>query len=143
MLGVEKKLTRKYVTTGQMNLVFHPVLNHGDYSFQAHLGAECASDQGQFWPFREYLFQNFHRIWKRDARQIVKELGAEFGLESSAFDQCMDQQTYAARLNAQDTLRLERGVRFQPTFHINENEVRGMAMFTTLDGIIKSELGIE
>lgn len=140
MLGVEIKLTQKYVATGKMKLVFHPVINHGDFSHQAHQGAECASEQGQFWPFREYLFQNFHRIWKRDARLVVKELGQEFGLDAGAFDQCMDEQRYTDRIDAQDNLRKRRGIRLQPVFDINGQQVVGMSMFQTLDNIIQAKL---
>ena len=140
MLGVEVKLKQKYVATGQMNMVFHPVLNHGDFSFQAHQGAECAGEQGQFWTFREYLFRNFHRIWKRDATAIVKELGREAGLDGAAFARCMDEQRYAERVTAQDELRRALGIRYQPTFAINGEIVVGMAMFQTLDGVIQEQL---
>ena len=140
MLGVEVKLTRKYVETGLMRIVFHPVINHGNYSYQAHQGAECASDQGQFWPFREYLFKNYHRIWKRDALEIVKELGEEFGLDAEAFRQCMNEQRYARRIDQQDELRLTRGIRYQPTFDINGRQIVGMSMFSTLDKVIQEKL---
>lgn len=141
MLGVEVKLTRKYVETGQMKIVFHPVLNHGDYSIQAHQGAECAGEQNQFWAFREFLFKNQHRIWKHNAVEVVKKLGTEYGLNVDAFNTCMDEQRYATRVDKQDDLRRTRGIRLQPTFDINGQQVIGMAMFQTLDGIIQQSLG--
>lgn len=102
-----------------MRLVFHPVINHGDYSFQVHVGSECADEQGQFWMFREVLFRNQHRVWKRDAKEIVKQLAQEARLDVESFAVCMDEQRYAERIEEQDRLRRERGIRYQPTFDIN------------------------
>lgn len=140
MLGVEKKLISKYVTVGQLRIVFNPVINHGNYSHQAHQGAECAAEQGKFWFFREVLYRNQHRIWKRNAAEIVKLLAAESQLHVDEFYLCMDEQRYAGIIDGQDALRKRNGVRLQPTFDINGQRVVGMAMFQTLDAIIQEEL---
>lgn len=129
MLGVEKELKSTYVADGKVRFVFVPVLNHGDRSIQSHMASECAGDQGQFWPFREYLFEQQSRLWRGDIRQTVKELAVEFGLEATDFNACIDQQRHLARLTAQDEIRKARGVNAQPMFDVGGELYTGSAPY--------------
>ena len=141
MLGVELELKEAYVKTGLVRFIFNPVLNHGDRSVQSHMGSECAEEQGQFWPFRTYLFEQQSRLWGGDTRATVKELAAEFGLEPTAFNACMDEQRYLARLTAQDEVRIQKGITGQPMFDVGGDIFGGSAPFDAWAKVIDEKVG--
>lgn len=140
MVGAEQQVKEVYVKTGQVRMVFNPVLNHGDRSVQAHLGAECAGEQGQFWEFREILFENQSALWGRDTRAAVKSLAATAGLDAARFDACMDEQRYLQIIQEQDAIRRTRGIRGQPFFDLNGDVYGGAAPFEAFAQVIDSIL---
>lgn len=141
MLGVENELKEAYVKSGQVRFIFNPVLNHGDRSIQSHMASECAGDQGQFWPFRTYLFEHQGRLWRGDIRATVKELAAEFGLETASFNACIDNQQHLARLTVQDDVRKQKGINGQPMFDVGGDIFGGSAPFTAWVKVIDEKLG--
>ena len=142
MLGAEPQIVENYIKTGQVRLLFNPVLNHGDRSRQTHQAAECAAEQGQFWAFREYLFANQDRLWRGDVREAVKALAGEAGLDTAAFNACLDEQRHLALIEGQDARRIERGVRFQPSFEINDELLFGSQPFEVFQQVIEDKLGL-
>ena len=50
MLGTEPEIKENYVKTGQVKLVFNPVIDLGPRSLLAHQAAACAGEQSMFWP---------------------------------------------------------------------------------------------
>ncbi|MCB0222354.1 MAG: thioredoxin domain-containing protein, partial [Anaerolineae bacterium] len=73
MLGAEESIKETYVKTGQVLLIFAPVLNHNDRSLQTHQAAECAADQGRFWEFHNILFENQDSFWYGDIQATLKQ----------------------------------------------------------------------
>lgn len=142
MLGSERQIIEAYVKTGQVRLLFNPVLNHGDRSIQTHQAAECAADQGQFWGFREFMFENQGSLWGGDVRESVKTLAAQFGLNMADFNACIDDQRHLALVQNQDTRRIERGIRFQPSFEINGEFLLGSQPYEVFETAIKAQLGL-
>ncbi len=141
MLGVESELKSAFVQTGQVRFVFNPVLNHGDRSVQSHMASECAGDQGQFWPFRTYIFEQQNRLWRGDIRQTVKDLAAEFGLETGDFNACIDEQRHLARLTTHDQVRRDKGIQGQPMFDVGGEIYSGSAPFEAWAEVINTKVG--
>lgn len=119
MLGNEPLIIEQYVTTGEVKIVFSPVLAHAEPSDDAHMAAECAYDQGKFWEFKHTLFANQGRFWRDGVRAVAKELAREEGMDGAAFDECLDSNRHLATIKAQDEIRLARGIFGQPVFDIN------------------------
>lgn len=140
MLGTEPAIKEMYVKTGQVVLIFNPVLNHGDRSDQTHQAAECAFEQGRFWEFHDILFENQDILWWGDIRAAVKQLAAEAYLDTEAFNACLDEQRYYNLIYAQDEIRRQAGVRGQPTFFINGEWFAGAQPFELFQGVIESKL---
>ncbi len=140
MLGAEQQIKETYVSTGQVKLVFAPVLNHQDRSLQTHQGAECAAEQGQFWEFHDALFENQGRLWSGDVRVAVKQLAAEHGLDAAAFNACLDEQRHLELVQAQDQIRLNAGIRGQPVFDINGQFLAGAQPFSVFQQAIETAL---
>jgi len=141
VLGSEQELKENFVKTGQVRMLFNPVLNHGNRSLQTHQAAECAAEQGQFWAYREHLFANQGRLWSGDVREAVKALAVEMALDTASFNACLDEQRHLALIQGQDSRRIQRGIRFQPSFEINEEFLLGSQPYDTFKQVIESHLG--
>jgi protein-disulfide isomerase len=140
VIGTEPAIRENYVKTGQVRLVFNPVLNHGDRSYQTHQAAECAAEQGRFWEFHDVLYENQDFFWSGDIRATVKQLAAEHGLDTAGFNACLDEQRYLELISSQDEIRQQRGIRGQPVFDINGEFLFGAQSFETFQSIIEAQL---
>lgn len=140
MLGTEPAIVETYVKNGDVLLIFAPVLNHEDYSYQTHQAAECAADQGRFWEFHNILFENQDQMWGSDVQYVVKQLAADAGLNTEDFNACIDTQRNYDRIEAQDQFRQEAGIWGQPVFHINGEILIGAQPFEVFQGIIEAQL---
>jgi protein-disulfide isomerase len=116
------------------------MLDHGDRSFQAHQAAECAGEQGQFWPMHDAIFENQRALYGGDIRETLKGLAGGIGLESQQFNSCLDEQRYAEVVQSQDEFRRMQGVRTRPTFDINGQLVVGPQGFAIFENIIDTQL---
>jgi protein-disulfide isomerase len=139
VLGTEPALRESYIKSGQVRLVFNPVLSHGSYSVQAHLAAECAAEQGAFWPMHDVLFENQGALWG-DTPAVAEQLAAEIGLDMEQFSACMQEQRYLDSLYRQDEIRKANGIRGQPVFDIMGEFLFGAQSFETFQGIIEAKL---
>src|SRR3989344_8242580 len=54
----EKELIEKYVKTGQVKLIWRDFAFLGQESFDSAVAARCAGEQGKFWEYHNYLFEN-------------------------------------------------------------------------------------
>jgi len=130
-------LKEVYVKSGQVKLVFNPILDHGDRSVQAHQAAECAAEQGRFWALHDLLFERQGELWRGDIRQTIKTLAAELDLNQEQFNACIDEQRYVASVTAQDQHRRALGIRTRPTLDINGQLVIGPQSFDVLQSVIE------
>ncbi len=135
MIGTEPELKHAYVDTGQVKLVFNPILDHGDTSLQTHQAAECAGEQGQFWPMHDLLFSFQSELWS-DTGAKVKELATRLEMDHEQFNTCMDEQRYAELVQSQDQRRLDLGIRTRPTLDVNGEFVIGPQPFERFKAII-------
>lgn len=139
MLGTEPQIRQTYVKTGQIRLIFNPVLSHGSYSEQAHIGAECAAEQGYFWPMHDLLFEHQAELWG-DTQAVIKTLAAELGLETTQFNTCLNEQRYYDLIYAQDEVRQTQGIWGQPVLDINGERLFGAQSFETFQEVIERKL---
>jgi len=141
VLGTEPQIKAAFVKTGQLKLVFAPVLNHGYPSEQSHQAVECAAEQGKFWQFHDVLFEHQEKLWtSSDIQSDLKNLAAESGLNATAFNSCLDEQRYAALIQQQNEVRLRAGIRGQPVFDINGTIFFGGQTFETYQQTIEAAM---
>lgn len=86
------ELKQKFVETGKVKYVFmdFPLRNH-TLAPKASEAAHCASDQGKYWEMHDQLFANRTKLQVDD----LKAHAAAIGLETSAFNECLDSDKYA------------------------------------------------
>jgi protein-disulfide isomerase len=116
------------------------VLNHGDRSVQTHQAAECAANQGRFWDMHNILFENQETLFWGDVQATVKQLAAQNGFDTDALNACLDEQRTLARVEAQDDLRRQRGIRGQPVFDINGSYLIGAQPYDVYATVINESL---
>jgi hypothetical protein len=131
------------IAAGQVQFVLIPVPHIGLGAKSAAKGALCAGQQGEFWKMSDVLFdwQARFSLFSFDERRIRK--GAKnMGLDTAAFDRCMDGQDVEIILETTRSAFDRRGLSGTPSFFINGEEVRSYSEFENL-GQLAQELSQE
>jgi len=126
-----------YVKTGKVRVGhFHfPFL--GDESLWAAEASECAGDQGKYWEYYEYLFENHggenQGAFSKDNLKIIAQT---LGLDSQTFDQCLDSGKHTELVTQQGMFARQLGVQSTPSFIVNGTPVVGAQPLATFQQII-------
>ena len=141
MLGTEDDLVANFVETGQVRLIFWPVINHGQPSVNATLAAHCvgAQDPALFWPMHRRLFEEQAALWRADLGFFI-DAAAAVGADSDAFTACYGSQEALDTVFALDDIRQERGIFGQPFFDINGELLGGSQSFEVFTRVIEGKL---
>lgn len=143
MLAVEPQIIETYVQSGQVLLVFRPVLNHGERSLRTSEAAACAAEQNRFWPLHELLFARLDNVWataEGDLPGLMRSYATEAGLDLTAYDACIAAGEALALVQALDAEQRARGIRVQPVFEIGDLRLVGFQPFEALQRAIEAEL---
>ena len=120
------QIVSNYVQTGQVRYIFRnfPLQFH-PWAQKAAEAAECAGEQGQYWPMHEELFNNQDQ-WSSsaDAVLVFKELAGSLKLDQSKFDACLDGDTYADKIQADYQQGVQDGVPGTPALFVNGTQVQ-------------------
>lgn len=100
--------------------------------------AECANEQGQFWPYHDQIFVTAQA--GELSKEVLKGLADELELDSQAFNSCLDSGRYAQKVTDDTNEGRARGVKATPTFFINGRKVEGNLPFEQFKAIIEEEL---
>jgi len=122
---------------GQIQHVFKnlPLPNHN----QAQLAGEaayCAQDQGQYWQFHDWLFQN-QRTMNRET--MIAQAG-ELGMDVEVFEACIEKQTYAGRVVSDAQEARSFGITGTPGFLVNGRVLSGAQPLESFETVINEEL---
>lgn len=126
-LEIYPELHTEFVLSGQVRWVYLPfVLGIFPNGADAALAAECAGDQDRFWPMHDLLYEH-QREWKetRDPDRLFLELAARSGLDPARFERCYREQEPADRLEMQNQIARQIGIRATPSFVIQNQLVQG------------------
>lgn len=143
MLGTEPQIEQKYVKTGQVKLVFNPIIDLGEGSRQAHQAAACAGEQGMFWPMHDLLFEQQRALYGGNVGEVSQALAAQLPLDPEQFKACLDEQRTAELVQSQDERRRQLGIRTRPTFDVNGQLIVGGQPFEVFQAVIEPLLGPE
>ena len=96
----------------------------------------CAHEQERFWEYHDSMF-----VKQRDLIiDALKRRAAQLGLETAAFNQCLDSGKHAATIESDMDDGDEAGVFSTPTIFINGRMLEGNHPFATIARIIDAEL---
>jgi protein-disulfide isomerase len=122
---------------GKVRFVYrnYPLPNHPNARPAAE-AAQCANEQGQFWPYHDRLFADQTKLSDAD----LKASAAALGMDAGKFNACVDSHKYKERVDADTQAGNEAGVNGTPAFFINGRLLSGAQPFDEFKKIIDEEL---
>jgi len=113
----------------------------GQESFDAAEASECAADQDAFWEYHDLLFeQQSGENQGAYARENLKEFAADLGLDTQAFNECLDSGKYTQIVQEQTQTAQSIGVSSTPAFVINGRAVIGAQPYNVFEQTIEQAL---
>jgi protein-disulfide isomerase len=91
-----------------------PLVSIHQYALKAAEAADCANEQGQYWPYHDLLFKNQSAL--DDAS--LKGYAASLGLDTGVFNQCLDTDKYRSEIQKDEQDGIAAGVQGTPAFAI-------------------------
>lgn len=100
------------------------------------IAAECAHEQGLFWPMHDIIFENQESI----SVENLKRWAVQVGVNNLQFSRCFDDQRYFAEVEQDFQDAVNAGASATPTFFVNGQKIEGAVSYRTFEQIIISEL---
>lgn len=124
-LSVKPLVDMTYIEKGQAKLVFHdfPLLARHQHAFLAARAARCAGDQDRYFEYHDEIFRT-QRDWSvmQSTAGHFKDLADDLGLDTRAFDACLDSDAHADLVTANLTLGMRLGVDLTPTVFVHDGQ---------------------
>jgi protein-disulfide isomerase len=138
---VQPQIEEKYVQTGQVEIEMRPIAFIGQESVWAAEAAECANDQGRFLDYHDKLFEE-QGSENSGAFSIdnLKSFAADLGLDTVAFDSCLDSHQYAQQVSLQTQEATNAGITSTPYFVVGGTTIAGLQSFDEFVRTIDDEL---
>ena len=136
------QIDEQYMQSGKVRFGYFNFAFLGPESTWAAEAAECAADQNMFWEYHDKLYdsqsgENQGAFNKDNLKKFAEKLG----LDTSAFNKCIDSGKYTQLIQDESSLASSIGVRSTPTFLINGQAVVGAQPFEvfqqTIDSLLK------
>jgi protein-disulfide isomerase len=105
--------------------------------FEAAQAAECADEQGAFWEYHDLLFTS----GLGEGRSSYIQYAEQLELDSEALTECLDQERYAAEVEADAQYAINLGATGVPLFFINGVPLVGAQPLPNFIQVIDQELG--
>ncbi len=131
------QIEEKYIKTGKVKFVYRdfPLGFHPDAQKAAE-ASECARDQEKFWEMHDTIFENQEAIGVSD----LKGYAVGLGMNSGAFDTCLDSGKYTSEVQKDLSDGSKAGVDGTPAFFINGRRVVGAQPFSVFEAAIEGAL---
>lgn len=81
--------------------------------------SQCAADQGRFWEYHDFLYEQAEGL----SVDQLKQYGAAIGLDIAQFNDCVDSREHRDYVNGDRALAVNAGARGTPTFMVNDQIV--------------------
>ncbi len=101
--------------------------------------AQCANEQGRFWPYHDRLFDQPNKLSDAELKQTAVELG----LDAARFNKCVDEHRYRSVVEADAQDGVEAGVTGTPAFFVNGRLLSGAQPFEAFKRVIDEELQLK
>ena len=122
---------------GQVRFVYRdfPLTSLHENAQKAGEAAECADEQGKFWEYHDTLFTS-------QALDLasLKSHASQLGLDTAAFDQCLDGGKYTEEVQKDYQEGISYGVTGTPAFFINGLSIIGAQPYANFKAAIDAAL---
>lgn len=131
---IREKILEKY--EGQVVFIWRDFPISSSFASRAAEAAQCANDQGRFWDYHDYLYENAEGFMD----EKLVEYAGRLGLDVKKFDQCFIGGELRAKVLNSREAGYESGVRTAPTLVINGKLFVGPASLEGLGRVIDEAL---
>jgi len=129
--GMRQQLLDKYGKNVRFVWADFPVIT--EESPKAAEAGRCAYDQGKFWEYQDFVYNNYQGI----TNTYLKLYAGAIGLDQAMFNQCLDSGAKAAEVNLDFTDAMVRSLHATPTFLINNKvQIVGLAPLAKFAAVI-------
>lgn len=135
-----KLLRAEYEATGKVRFEFKHFIIGGATTAAAANAAECAADQGRFWDYHDTLFARQGTSSAPFSSAALKQYAAALGLDTVAFDRCVDSNQHLEKVYRDASEGRGLGVNATPTFFVNGQKIEGAVPYATLKAIVDAAL---
>ncbi|MBP2018964.1 protein-disulfide isomerase [Symbiobacterium terraclitae] len=119
------------------------VIDRENTSLNAAEAAECAADQGYYWAFHDMLFANQPAQGTKWSRDAMKQYAKALGLDTGAFNQCMDSQKYREKVLADSAEGYGTpGITGTPSFLVNGTLLRLQRSYLEVVDAVQAAAGL-
>lgn len=136
------QIKKDYLDTGKAKLYYRHYQFLGPASVTAGNAAECANEQGKFWEFHDYLYNN--QPDESDTSLYVTDkltnIAGTLGMNTGQFQSCLDSKKYDKNVSSDLADGQKAGVTGTPTVFINGISIVGAQPFSAFKTIIDQEL---
>jgi protein-disulfide isomerase len=116
------RLKAEFVDTGRVRYAFKdfPLSNIHPQAPKAHEAARCAGEQGAYWEMHDRIFEG-QSEWAGKSKhvEVLKGYALELGLDTAAFDACLDSGRWTEDVQRDLAEGAALGVRGTPTLFIS------------------------
>lgn len=123
---------------GKVRFVYRhfPLTTIHPYAGPAAEASECARDQGKFWEFHDFLFNNQDQIPSQNWSGFAKQVG----LDTTAFEACISSRKNLKLVQDDYNLAVSLGLTGTPSFFVNGRILIGAQPLSAFQALIEAEL---
>ena len=137
-METEPKIIDTYVKTGRVKLIFRHILDYGANSLLASQAAECAGDQGKFWPMHDLLYERQDQVFDGSSELYKAWARDDLEIDANTFASCLTSSKYKSKVEDEYAKAKSSGVRVRPTFDIKGKRIAGAVDFSVFQQTIDS-----
>ncbi|GAB4201483.1 MAG: hypothetical protein OHK0022_23540 [Roseiflexaceae bacterium] len=139
VLAIEPQIVERYVKSGQVKIIFHPIADLGNISTRAAEAAACAGEQGRYWEMRYALFQRQTELFTlAEVDPLLNNLATRSDVEPQEFAACMEERETIPEILAQTREGREAGAEELPFFEINGQRLNGRVTLQQIEQAIQA-----
>jgi protein-disulfide isomerase len=144
---VEPRVVTNFVEKGIVRLVAHDFAFIGsghtpDESIMAATAARCASTQGRYWEYADFLFWNQDGENKGAFREErLQAMADAVGLDRTAFEACLTDASVRGAVQKETAAGAALGVKVTPTLFVNGQKMERLPTYEQLAAVITQAAG--
>jgi protein-disulfide isomerase len=125
---IEPQVIAEIIQTGKAYYIFYqyPFLDDRSASKDSDNAANaalCAAAQNRFWDYKEMLFANLNYVESEFSDKRLSAFAESLGLDTEAFNACLDDRQYQDQINQDLALGQQMGVTGTPSVFVNGKDV--------------------
>lgn len=137
MAGIREQIIATYGDQVRFEFKDFPVITA--QSPKAAEAAQCALDQGLFWEYHDYVYENFQGLFDDDLVLYADQVG----LDMETFERCLDSSEHRGTVRSDWQTAQQLGLPGTPSFMVNGQRLNGVPYYETftaqIDGILASQ----